>query len=269
MDTAPCTGRLAVDGCQLAYRIDGAEGLPWLVFCNSLATDLSMWDAQVAHLAGHFRMLRYDQRGHGASAVPAAACTFDVLAGDLVALMDHLHIARASLVGISMGAVTVLAVAARHAGRVARVLACDGQWMAPPGARDAWEARIATAREQGMAPLVDQTVQRWFTPAFTARPSAALEQVRAMIAAAPPLGYIANIRALQDYDLRAEMAAISVPCMLLAGAEDGALPGVMRHMAAAIPGAQFVDVPAAGHLPNIEQADAFNALAGAFLGGAA
>lgn len=257
------------DGLDIAYRIDGSGALPWLIFSNSLATDLSMWDGQVAHLRRHFRILRYDQRGHGASDVPAQPCTFDVLIDDLVDLMDHMGIERAALAGVSMGAVTVLGVAARHASRVRRVLASDGQWAAPAGAAAAWEERIAVARAAGMTALAGSTAARWFTPASLAQPSAMLDKVRAMIAATPAEGYVACARALQHYDLRTEISTIRVPCMLLVGAEDGALPFVMRRMADAIPGAGYGEIAGAGHLPNIERPQAFDAAAAAFLLGAA
>jgi len=259
------SGHITTDGVQIAYRIDGTGELPWLIFSNSLATDLSLWDGQVAHLRDHFRILRYNQRGHGASSVPAQPCTFAALAADVIALMDHLGITRASLVGVSMGAVTMLTVAASHPQRVERVLACDGQWAAPTGAAEAWQARIDSAEASGMAALVEPTAARWFKAPFMARPSPALEHVRRMIGATPPGGFIQCARALQAYDLRDQIGAIEVPCMLLVGAEDGSLPGVMRRMADVIPGARYAEVAAAGHLPNLEQPELFNAAAASFL----
>ncbi|WP_075791028.1 alpha/beta fold hydrolase [Massilia putida] len=253
------------DGVDIAYRIDGRGNLPWLVFSNSLATNLSMWDRQVDYLRRHFRILRYDQRGHGGSAVPAEPCTFDLLIDDLVALMDHVAIERAALVGVSMGAVTVLGVAARHPRRVERVLACDGQWVAPPGAAHAWEERIAIACDAGMAALAGPTAARWLTASFMARPSAALDDILHMIAATPAEGFIRCARALQAYDLREEITGIRVPCMLLAGAEDGGLPAVMRRMAEAIPGAAYAEIGEAGHLPNLERPVVFNTRISSFL----
>ncbi|MES2264721.1 MAG: alpha/beta fold hydrolase [Pseudomonadota bacterium] len=259
------TGNIISGGCKIAYRIDGALDRPWLIFSNSLATTMSLWDGQVSYLGQSFRILRYDQRGHGASAIPDHPCTFAELADDVIALMDHLGIEQAALAGVSMGAVTVLSLAARYPQRVERVLACDGQWQAPAGAAQAWAARIATAGESGMAELVDPTLARWFSPAFLAGQSAALEKVREMIASTPAQGFIQCARALQAYELREEIAGIRVPCLLLVGADDGALPGVMRQMADAIPTAGYVEVANAGHLPNIDCSDTFNAEAAHFL----
>jgi pimeloyl-ACP methyl ester carboxylesterase len=131
--------------------------------------------------------------------------------------------------------------------------------MAAPGAVELWDERIRVAASRGMAPLVEPTVQRWFTPEFIDMNPPALQNIRRMIRDTPAAGYIAGARALQRYDFRDEAALIRVPLLLIAGAADGALPAVMRAMHAGIPGSEFIEVPAAGHLPNVERADVFNA----------
>ena len=87
------------DGLVFRCRIDGPEGAPWMVFSNSLATNLTVWDAQVAAFAGRYRTLRYDQRGHGGTTVPAAAATIPQLADDAAALMAHFGVTGAVFVG--------------------------------------------------------------------------------------------------------------------------------------------------------------------------
>ncbi|MGA2962978.1 MAG: alpha/beta fold hydrolase, partial [Candidatus Korobacteraceae bacterium] len=146
------------NGIRFHCRIDGRKEAPWLVFSNSLATNLSLWDGQIAMLENSFRVLRYDQRGHGGTEVPSQPCTFEQLVDDVVALFDALAIERATFVGVSMGAITALRLAARNARRVDRIVACDGQWAAQPGARELWEERIATVQNQGMQALVEPTV---------------------------------------------------------------------------------------------------------------
>ena len=266
MVEAPATDCVvAVGGLGLRCRVDGQAGAPWLVFSNSLMTDLTLWDAQVHALAGRFRILRYDQRGHGGSAVPPADCTFDALADDLAGLLDHFGVATATVVGVSMGGVTALALAARHPGRVARVAACDCQPASTPAGGAAWDERIAMAQAGGMAALVEPTVARWFRPETIQQDPPALRQVRVGIGATPLNGFIRAARALQHYDLRAALPALRCPAAFIAGAEDGMLPAVMRATADSCPHATFTAIPDAGHLPNVEQPAPFNAALSALL----
>src|SRR5262245_41750452 len=117
--------RVAANGITFQCAVDGREGAPWLVFSNSLATDLAMWDDQATVLGRDYRILRYDQRGHGGTEAPAGRYTFDLLIDDAVALMDALAIGRAHFAGLSMGGATALGLALRHPDRVDRVIVCD------------------------------------------------------------------------------------------------------------------------------------------------
>ena len=246
-------------------RIDGRKDAPWLVFSNSLATNLSLWDGQIASFENSFRILRYDQRGHGGTEVPSEPCSFEQLVDDVVALLDALAIPRATFVGVSMGAVTALRLAARHAERLDRMVACDGQWVSPAGARELWEERFAVVHKQGMDALVEPTVRRWFRPEFIAGNPPLLANVRRMIATTPAGGFIACASALQQYDYRQCLPQIGVPTLLLAGAADGTMPEVMREMHQAMPGSKFVEIPNAGHLPNLENPEVFNLTLAKFL----
>lgn len=176
------------NGIRFHCRIDGRKDAPWLVFSNSLATNLSLWDGQIATFENSFRILRYDQRGHGGTEVPSEPCSFEQLVDDVVALFDALAIPRATFVGVSMGAVTALRLAARHAERLDRMVACDGQWVSPAGARELWEERFAVVRKQGMEALVEPTARRWFRPEFIAGNPPVLAKVRRMIATTPAGG---------------------------------------------------------------------------------
>ena len=252
------------DGQRLHYRVDGPPGAPWLVFSNSLMTDLSLWDDQVARFGGSHRILRYDQRGHGGSAIPPEPCTFDRLVADLAALLAQCGVRAATVAGVSMGGVTALGLAARHPERVARAMICDCQPASSPAGAAAWEARCAVARAGGMEALADPTIARWFPPGAVPNPAAAA-RVRRMIAQTPLDGILRAAPALQDYDLRPALQALAGPVTFLAGAEDGAVPAAMAAMAAACPGAALVIVPGAGHLPNIEQPAPFDAALAALL----
>ena len=254
-----------VGGLDLHCRVDGKPGAHWLVFSNSLMTNLYMWDAQVAALEGDYRILRYDQRGHGDSDEPRDPCDFDVLAADLIRLMDDHNIGHATLIGISMGAATVLRAAQTEPGRVRSLVLCDGQAATPAGGAAAWDERIALANSAGMQALVEPTVNRWFLPDFVAKNSLELNHVRGMIQSTPMDGFVSCVRALQNYDFRERLHKMYMPTQLIAGAADGNTPTAMRQIAETMPHAKFTEIAAAGHLPCIEQPDAFNAVLKAFL----
>jgi 3-oxoadipate enol-lactonase len=256
---------VACNGLTIRCRVDGPSKAPWLLLSNSLLTDLSVWDAQVAAFAGRFRVLRYDQRGHGGTGLSADVVTLDVLVQDAVALLDKFGIHSAAIGGVSMGAATAFGVAVRHPSRVTRVLASDGQAKTAPGGATAWQERIARAEASGMPAVVEATIPRWFRPGFVAEAGPDFQRARAMMHATSLDGYVACATALQAYDFADGLPAIRVPVLLIAGAQDGAMPATMRALQGQIPDARFVEIAEAGHLPNLEQPDAFNAAMQPFL----
>lgn len=255
---------VTLNGLRFSCRIDGQDAAaPWLVFSNSLATNLTVWDAQVEALASRFRILRYDQRGHGGTDVPGGSYGLADLGADAQALLDRFEIERCTFVGLSMGVPTALQLVADCPDRIERLMLCDGQAQTAANGAKSWEERIAFAREAGMDAVADATVARWFGADFVA--SGKAEAMRRMIAATPLEGYIGGARALQDYAYAAVLPQIAVPTLLVAGARDGAMPETVRQMSRAIAGAQMVEIPGAGHIPNVEQATAFNRLLETFL----
>jgi 3-oxoadipate enol-lactonase len=260
MSVTPSTHeRVSVRGLSFHCRLDGPPGAPWLMFSNSLLTDLSVWDAQVAALAANYRILRYDQRGHGGTQVPPQPTNLDELVGDAAALLDVFRIDRVAVIGVSMGAATALCLAARSAGRVTRVAASDGQAATAPNGAAAWQERIDFAVAHGMAAVAESTIQRWLTPPTLASGRPAVQHVGDMVRGTSLDGFIACARALQSYDFRTELGAIQQPALLIAGEQDGAMPKTMQAMQAAIPGARYTEIAGAGHLPGLEQPAAFNA----------
>ena len=248
--------QVKANGISINYQIDGAEGAPWLIFSNSLMTSLAMWDDQVAALKGNYRILRYDQRGHGGTQVTDGKYSFDTLTADVVALMDALTIPLAHFVGISMGGMTALFLAQRHPDRFDRVAACDcGPASTPAGAQQ-WNERIDIAAQKGMAGLVDVTVNRWFPPEFVATKAPVLDKVRGMIRSTPMQGFAGCAAALSDYDLRPGLPGIKRPVMCVVGSKDATVAG-MEQINAAVPGSKLVKLEGAGHLSNLEQPAAF------------
>lgn len=251
------------DGQALNYRLDGPEGAPWLVFGNSLMTDLTIWDAQVAALSADYRILRYDQRGHGASSVPAEAAEMARLSADLAELVAAVGACDLTYVGLSMGVPTGLGAVAGFGDRLAGFVGVDGLCRAAPGGGGFWEERIATARAGGMGLIADQTCARWLV---SEEARAALGPVlHAMIAATPLEGFAACAAALMSYDVADAWLGLKVPSLLIAGAEDQRLLPGIEAMIAMKPNASQRIIPAAGHLPNFERVADFNSVLLEFL----
>ena len=243
------------DGVSLHYEIEGREDAPVLVLSNSLGTGLDMWAPQMPALLQRFRVLRHDSRGHGQSDVPAGPYTIAQLGADVLALMDHLGIRRAHFCGLSMGGMTGMWLGARHADRLLRLALCNTA--AKIGTPALWNARIDKVNAEGMAAITGAVIDRWFTPGFQQRAPGQVDSVRAMLLATAPAGYSASCAAVRDMDQRGDIAAISVPTLVIAGTHDLATPpGDGRAAADAIPGARYVELDAA-HLSNWEQPELF------------
>jgi len=254
--------RLDVAGGELAYRVDGTAG-PWIVAAHSLASSHRMWDAQLAALAGSYRLLRFDLRGHGASSGVAGEGSVDQCADDVIALMDHLRIDAAHFLGLSLGGAIGIALAIRHPQRVQSVIACCCRIDAPAAYVDAWRERLALVERDGMAAVAEPTLARWFTPeAFGASAMGdAIGAARKQLLATPVAGYRYGIQALLSLNEADRLASIRTPTLLVAGNADTAVPpSVMASMHARIASSGFVVLEDAAHLCSVEQAKHFDAL---------
>jgi len=244
-------------GARLFYTVDGPDTAPAIVFSNSLGTDHTMWQPQAAALAGRFRVVRYDVRGHGRSTAPEGAITVDVLGRDVVAILDALQIGQAVFCGLSMGGLTGMWLGAHAPERFSRIVLANTA--AKIGTADAWSSRIDMVLRDGMAPLTDASLQRWFTPGFLATAGHALDDLRAVLAGLDPRGYAGSCGAVRDADLREAVKTIPVPVLVIAGSDDPSTTAAQgRELAAAIPGAIYVELHAA-HLSNREQPGRFTA----------
>ncbi len=152
------------NGIEINHTIEG-QG-PWVVMSHSLACDRSMWDEQAQLLKSHYRVLRFDTRGHGGSDAPDGAYALDMFAEDLLGLLDGLSVKAPHFIGLSMGGMIGMTFALRYPGRFRSLVLCDTSSRIPPEAGPIWEGRIKIATEQGMEPLVEPTLQRWFTESF-------------------------------------------------------------------------------------------------------
>ncbi|SIO41081.1 3-oxoadipate enol-lactonase [Paraburkholderia phenazinium] len=247
----------AVNGIELHYRIDGDRHghAPWIVLSNSLGSDMSMWTPQVAALSKQFRVLRYDTRGHGHSEAPKGPYTIEQLSGDVLGLMDTLKIATANFCGLSMGGLTGVALAARHANRFERVMLCNTA--ARIGSPEVWVPRAERARKEGMLTLSEAVLPRWFTGEFIARQPLMFSVIRDVFVHTDKEGYASNCEAIDAADLRPEAPGIKLPALVISGTHDlAATPAQGKELAAAIPGARYVELDAS-HISNIEQAETF------------
>lgn len=258
--------RVDLGGYALNTKVDG-EGDEWIVLSNSLGADLTMWDDQIDVLTAKYRVLRYDTRGHVGSDTVAGGCSFADLNGDVIALMDHFGIKIAAFMGLSMGGMTGMGLAIDHADRVSRVVCADARADAPAPFQANWDARIATVEAGGLEAIVDGTLRGWLTEDWRAANPERVAQVRKMVLANDPQGYIACCHALKGLDYMRRLGEAGAPIFYVGGALDiGAAPEVMQAMADATPGGAYVSIPDAAHVANINAPAAFNAAIAGFLG---
>jgi 3-oxoadipate enol-lactonase len=250
-------------GFRTFYRWDGPEDAPVLVLAHSLGTDVSMWEPQVPALTRHFRVLRYDTRGHGRSTVAPGPCSIEQLAKDVLVLLDGLDVSRARFCGLSMGGVIGMWLGAHAHARVERLVLCNTA--AKIGTAQSWNERIETVRARGMGGISTSVVERWLSADFRARAPEVAARARALLEATPPEGYVACAAAIRDADEREDLRTIPVPTLVVSGSRDPATtPADGRILAESITGSEYVELPAA-HLSNLEAPDAFTSAVVAFL----
>ena len=257
---------IKANGIDINYRVDGRG--PWVTLSHSLSCDLTMWDELAVALAPTFTVLRYDTRGHGGSSVPEGTYSFEQLTADVIGLLDALKVERTHFVGLSMGGMIAQHLALAHPSRLDKLVIANSTSRIPPEAGPLWDERIAIARGQGCAGLVEGTLGRWFTPGFRAARPGEAARIGNLIAGTPPAGYIGCAGAIRALDNTARIGAIRVPTLVIAGADDpGTPPAMSEAIAAAIPGARLEIIPSASHLSCIEQPQNFNSLVIDFLKG--
>lgn len=247
---------------QLHYRVDGDAG-PWVVFCNSLGTDLHMWDAQVEALSTRFRVLRYDRRGHGQSTAAPGPYTLADLGGDVLALMDALEIERAHFCGLSIGGLVGQWLGIHAPERIERLVVCATA--VKIGTAESWNQRIALVQGRGLTPLLGATADRWFTPDFIAANPDVVEDILARFAAVSAEGYAGCCAALAGADLRAQINRIGVPVLAISGDDDPVCtPDDLQAIADGVADGRHLSLPGR-HIVNIESAEAFSAALADFL----
>lgn len=252
------------NGVRLHYRLDGPAQAPVLLLSNSLGTSLAMWDAQIPAFARRFRVLRYDVRGHGASDVPPGEYDIEQLGRDALGLLDALELEKVHFCGLSVGGLTGQWLALNAPQRLHKLVICNTA--AKIGTAETWNARIALVQDRGMTEVAPGAIGRWFTAAFAELEPAAVAAVRSQLLATPPAGYASACAAVRDADFRAQLPALKVPLLVVAGIHDPVTTVEdARFIAGSVPGARLAELPAA-HLSNIEARERFDAVVLDFLG---
>jgi 3-oxoadipate enol-lactonase len=245
----------ADDGCPLNVVVEGSEQAPALMLSNSLGTDLHMWDDQTAEFAKHFRLIRFDRRGHGKSGVPKGIYSFDRFGRDILAIIDALKIKKMNWCGLSMGGMDGQWLGANAADRIEKLILANTNFYYADKAP--WAARIKFVREKGLRGMVEPNMERWFTKGFRERAPQVIARMTDMFVATDPDGYIACVEAVRDMDFRASNPRVTAPTLVIVGKYDlPTPPSAGEAIAKAIRGAQVVALDAA-HISNVEQPKAF------------
>jgi 3-oxoadipate enol-lactonase/4-carboxymuconolactone decarboxylase len=254
---------VSVGKTRLFFRLEGREVDPVLVLSHSIGTDHAMWAPQVTDLLPHFRILRYDTRGHGASDIPPGEYSVADLGNDVVALLDALNLSQVAFCGLSLGGAVGQWLALSAPDRLSKLI------LASTSPRFAtvtnWEARIQAVARGGMAAVADLAMQRFFAAEFAAAsPFAA--SIRSTLLGTDAGGYIGCCAALRDFDSTSSLKSIKTPTLVIVGDQDVSTPweGNGEIVAREISNAQVVRLPAA-HLSNLETPRSFTAALAAFL----
>jgi 3-oxoadipate enol-lactonase / 4-carboxymuconolactone decarboxylase len=247
---------LQTKSSAIYFQLEGKANAPTIVFSNSLGTDLTLWDGQMADLAPYFQILRYDTRGHGKSAVPAGEYSIEQCGKDVLELLDALNLVRVYFVGLSMGGMIGQWLALNAPNRLHKLVLSNTA--AQIGHPDFWNARIQLVLEKGVGFIADAVLQRWLTPSFLTQEVEKIKHFKTFLSQTSAIGYAGCCAAVRDFDARTKVAKIEVPTLIISGTEDIATPvedGLFLKRQ--IPNAQLLTVPTA-HLGNIEAEVVFN-----------
>lgn len=246
-----------VDGIQLEYQVAGTGRT--IVFAHSLGMDRTLWGAQERHYGSRYRVLSFDGRGHGASDKPPGPYSVERFGEDFYGVLRASDTQRAVIVGLSMGGMAAQALAAAHPDVVEALVLCDTTcWYHESGPQE-WETRARAAEEQGLPSLVDFQLQRWFTDRTRAEQPALVEHARRVFLANDVAAYAATCRALGAMDLRAGLAKIHCPTLIIVGEEDYATPPAMAEdLQRRIAGSELVTLPNVRHLSAWEAPETVN-----------
>jgi len=251
--------RIKANTIQMNYELSGRKGAPIVVLSHSLSSSLLMWNPQMDALNPYFHVLCYDIRGHGDSDAPSGAYTLELLGNDAIGLLDALNINQVHFIGLSMGGMIGQCLALNYPHRLKSLVLCDTASVIPSDAQPIWQERIDKARKKGMEALLEETMERWFTPAFLTKNSQMLALTQKQFLATPVSGYIGCAEAIRKLNYLDRLSEIKMPTLIMVGEDDPATPvSASVAMHERISNSKLVILPSTRHLSNVEQAEAFN-----------
>lgn len=257
--------RTEVNGITIGYS-DRGSGLP-LVFLHAFPLNRTMWASQEQALSSQFRVITVDLRGHGESDAPLWYYTLDQAADDVRALMDHLSIQQALLVGLSMGGYILLAFYRRYVERVKGLVLADTRAQADtPEGKEGRFQMAQTAYRKGPSAIADVMIPKLLSPATVRTRPDIVQRVRGMIEGNQISGIAGDLMAMAERsDSVPLLEQIACPVQIIVGELDQATPPADAElMAEKIPGARLAVIPNAAHLANLEQPEAFNQIVSSF-----
>jgi 3-oxoadipate enol-lactonase len=257
--------QVTVNGIDTHYVLDERSGGPSLTFVHQLGGDQSVWDQLAGHFRHRYSVLRYDVRGHGASAVSREPFGIAQLAADLTAMLDAVGVKKTHLVGMSMGGMIAQQFALDQPSRVLSLTLCDTSSHTLQETRDIWNQRAALARNEGTEALASGTMERWFTSDFRRAHRETVEKICDVLLRTASEGYAMACEAIRDFDVHERLAKVRVPALVVAGRYDSSMPAALTQAVAnAIADARFELLDAA-HLAPVEESHRFTALLETFL----
>lgn len=257
---------IGTNGIEIHCEISKEKDAPVVVLSHSLSCSMAMWEPQLEVLEPHFRVLRYDMRGHGKSEAPKGAYTLDQLAADVIGLLDVFGLDRVHFVGLSIGGMIGQCLALKYSDRLRSLSLCDTAPVIPEEAKPLFEERMTRARDGGMEALVQETLERWFTQPYLNQNPPEVDHIRKQILGTPVAGFIGCSHAILGLNFVERLSEIKLPTLIIVGEDDPGTPvEASQAIHQRIGNSKLVVLPSAAHLSNIEQADAFNAALISFL----
>jgi 3-oxoadipate enol-lactonase len=243
------------DGCTINVQVEGPANAPVLMLCNSLGTNLHMWDEQAKTWGQHFRLVRYDRRGHGKSSVPKGPYNMERLGRDALAVADSVGAKKFNWCGLSMGGMVGQWIGANAPDRVEKLVLSNTHYHYAD--KQPWNDRIKFVREKGVGAIADTMMERWFTKPFRDSSPASTNVIKSMLMETQQDGFVACSEAVRDMDFRESTPNITAPTLVIVGAKDPAtLPEWGAEIQKMIKGAKLVSLEAA-HISNVEQPKAY------------
>ena len=243
------------NGCPIHYEVEGDASKPVLMFCNSLGTNLHMWDGQMPEALKHFRVVRYDRRGHGKSDVPAGPYNMEMLGRDALSVLDAAKVEKTNWCGLSMGGMVGQWMGANARDRVEKLVLSNTHYFYAD--KQPWNDRIKFARDNGLEKLSGPQMERWFTKGFRESNTGAINKVVKMFVETKLDGFLGCCEAVRDMDFRKSTPTITAPVMVIVGGKDPAtLPEYGEEIHKMVKGSKITSLDAA-HLSNIEQPKAY------------